>query len=40
MLDDIRRILKRSSDQLVVDVLGGIWLTTLVLGALHLPAVV
>jgi len=40
MLKDIYRIFTRSSDQLALDVLGGVWLVTLVLGALHLPAII
>lgn len=40
MLKQILRTVTRAPDQLMVDVLGGIWLVTLVLGALHLPAVI
>ena len=40
MLKDIYRIFTRSADQLALDVLGGVWLVTLVMGALHLPAVI
>ena len=40
MLRDIYRIVTRRGDQLALDVLGGVWLVTLVLGTLHLPLVI
>lgn len=31
-------MIRRAPEQLTMDILGGVWLVALVLGALHLPA--
>ena len=31
-------MIRRSPEQLMMDMLGGVWLVALVLGALHLPS--
>lgn len=40
MMKDIKRIVARAPDQVATDILGGVWLITLVLSALHLPHII
>lgn len=39
-MNELRKVIERAPDQVIVDLLAGVWLVTLVLGALHLPSVI
>lgn len=38
-MTQITKMMRRAPDTLALDVLGGVWLVTLVMGMLHLPSV-
>lgn len=39
-MKNVIAMIRRSPEQLATDVLGGVWLVSLVLGALYLPAMI